>query len=57
MNELMYEIPSDDTIGIVTITRDVIEGKGEPEIVYRDTAVPSVNSSRRLRKDQPGEIA
>ena len=57
MNELMYEIPSDDTIGIVTITRNVIEGKGEPEIVYRDTAVPSVNSSRRLRKDQPGEIA
>lgn len=57
MTELMYEIPSDDTIGIVTINRGVIEGTGKPDIVYRDTAVPRKNSSRRLRKDQTGEIA
>ena len=57
MAELMYEIPSDDTIGIVTITREVIEGTGKPDIVYRDTAVPRKNSSRRIRKDQTGEIA
>lgn len=57
MTNLMYEIPSDDTIGIVTINRDVISGTGKPDIVYRDTAVPRKNSSRRLRKDQPGEIA
>lgn len=57
MNDLMYEIPSDDTIGIVTITRAVIEGIGEPEIVYRDTAVPNVNASRRLRSGKTGEIA
>lgn len=57
MAELMYEIPSDDTIGIVTINRGVIEGTGKPDIVYRDTAVPRKNSSRRLRKDQTGEIA
>lgn len=57
MTELMYEIPSDDTIGIVTINRGVIEGTGKPDIVYRDTAVPRKNSSRRMRKDQTGEIA
>ena len=57
MTDLMYEIPSDDTIGIVTITRDVISGEGKPEIVYRDTAVPRAASSRRMRKDQSGEIA
>ena len=57
MNELMYEIPSDDTIGIVTITREVIEGTGQPDIVYRDTAVPNVSSSRRLRPGKTGEIA
>lgn len=57
MAELMYEIPSDDTIGIVTINRGVIEGTGKPDIVYRDTAVPRKNSSRRIRKDQTGEIA
>ena len=57
MAELMYEIPLDDTIGIVTINRGVIEGTGKPDIVYRDTAVPRKNSSRRLRKDQTGEIA
>ncbi len=57
MNDLMYEIPSNDTIGIVTITREVIEGTGEPDIVYRDTAVPNVTSSRRLRSGKKGEIA
>lgn len=57
MAELMYEIPSDDTIGIVTINRGVIDGTGQPDIVYRDTAVPRKTSSRRMRKDQTGEIA
>ena len=57
MNDLMYEIPSDDTIGIVTITREVIEGTGQPDIVYRDTAVHNVSSSRRLRPGKTGEIA
>ena len=56
MTDLMYEIPSDDTIGICTITKDVIEGKGQPEIVYRDTAVPRKMTSR-LKKDKTGEIA
>ena len=40
MMELMYEVPSNNNIGICTITRQVVDGTGEPELVYRDTAVP-----------------
>ncbi len=36
MMDLMYEIPSDDSIGICTITRDVVRKAGQPELVYRD---------------------
>ena len=56
MTDIMYEIPSDDTIGICTITREVIEGTGQPEIVYRDTAVPRKIASK-VKKDRSGEIA
>ena len=56
MMDIMYEIPSDDTIGICTITREVIEGTGQPEIVYRDTAVPRKIHSK-VKKDRSGEIA
>ncbi len=57
MTDLMYEIPSDDTIGIVTITGPVVAGTGQPEVVYRDMAVPRGANPRRLRKKQSGEIA
>ncbi|HHU71697.1 MAG TPA: ATP-dependent Clp protease ATP-binding subunit ClpX [Clostridiales bacterium] len=40
MLEIMYEIPKDDNIGEVTITRDYIEGKGVPLITMRDTTTP-----------------
>ena len=46
MMDTMYEIPSDDTIGICTITKDVVEGTecagagisrqyGAPQVFYR----------------------
>ena len=31
--DLMYKIPSDDTIRKCIITKDVVEGTGEPEII------------------------
>ncbi|MBQ4530583.1 MAG: ATP-dependent Clp protease ATP-binding subunit ClpX [Lachnospiraceae bacterium] len=37
MLDIMYEIPKDDNIGTVTITRDYIEGKGAPRIEMRST--------------------
>ena len=35
MLDIMYEIPKDDMIGKVTITREYIEGKGAPRIEMR----------------------
>lgn len=35
MLDIMYEIPKDDNIGTVTITREYIEGKGGPRIEIR----------------------
>ncbi len=57
MMDLMYEVPSDSSVGICTITKEVVEGTGAPEIVYRDMAVPRKTLSQRLKKEKPGEIA
>ena len=35
MLDIMYEIPKDDSIGQVTITREYIEGTGGPLIMLR----------------------
>ena len=60
MMDLMYEIPSDDTIGICTITKGVVDKTGQPELVYRDMPPASARKplSERLRGDsKTGEIA
>ncbi|WP_432629496.1 ATP-dependent Clp protease ATP-binding subunit ClpX [Brotaphodocola sp.] len=57
MMDLMYEVPSDNNVGICTITKDVIDRTGEPELVYRDTNVPRKNLSQRMKKEKSGEIA
>ena len=36
MLDIMYEIPKDENIGTVTITRAYVEGKGGPKIEIRD---------------------
>ena len=56
MMDMMYSIPSDDNIGICRITGDVVDKTGEPEIVYRDTAVPK-KKGHGYREDHSGEIA
>ena len=38
MLEIMYEIPKDDSIGKVTITREYIEGNGAPKIELRNNS-------------------
>ena len=38
MLDIMYEIPKDENIGRVTITRDYIEGKASPLIEIRGEA-------------------
>ncbi len=57
MMDMMYEIPSDSSVGICTITREAVEGSGEPEIVYRDVAVPRKAAVGHSRKDKKGESA
>ena len=39
MLDIMYEIPKDDNIGTVTITRDYLENKGAPLITMRGCPV------------------
>ena len=34
--DIMYEIPSDDNIAECILTKDVVDGKGKPRIVYRN---------------------
>ena len=40
MLDIMYEIPKDDNIGRVTITREYIEGTGGPIIDIRGNQIP-----------------
>ena len=40
MLDILYEIPKDDNIGQVTITREYIEGNGGPKILLRGQEVP-----------------
>ena len=50
MLDIMYEIPKDDNIGRVTITRDYIEGKASPLIEIRGEAaqpkLPKLNTEQ-----------
>ena len=57
MMDLMYEVPSDSNIGICTITKEVVDGTGVPEIVYRDTAVPRKTLAQRLKAGRTDSIS
>ena len=57
MMDLMYEIPSDNNVGICTITKELVEGTGEAEMVYRDNMVQRKSRAQRLKSDNSGEIA
>lgn len=46
MLDIMYEVPKDDNIGEVVITKDYIEGKGGPEIRMREFVVPGIDNAR-----------
>jgi len=58
MMDMMYEIPSDSSIGICTVTKDAVDGNAEPEIVYRDVTVPRKTlGNSRAKRENKGEIA
>lgn len=52
MMEIMYEIPSDPDITGVEITRDVVEGKGQPVVVRKDKA-EALSEEEPKHKDSP----
>lgn len=52
MLDIMYEIPKDDDIGTVTITRAYIEHKGAPRIEMRSTEKLKANEAA-LQKAEP----
>ncbi len=38
MMDLMFRIPSDDTINTCVVTKEMVEGTGEPELTYNEEA-------------------
>ncbi len=58
MTDIMYDVPSDETIGTCTVTEDVIAGKGEPILTYRDHVVADKRQgSRRTLRSRSNDIA
>ena len=51
MLDIMYEIPKDDNIGRVTITREYIEGTGGPIIDIRSSTAANPDELRSLSAD------
>lgn len=46
MLDIMYEIPKDDSIGQVVITREYIEGTGGPRIMLRGQEIPMIGTAQ-----------
>ncbi len=57
VNDLMYEIPSDEMISKCIITKETVEGTGKPDIVYSDVPRQKKTFSKRHAKKNSGEIA
>lgn len=56
MMDLMYTVPSDEMIESCVVTKDVIDGTGEPELSYREKLPVRSKSRKRLSKSV-GETA
>lgn len=50
MLDIMYEIPKDDNIGRVIITREYIEGKGGPIIDIRSNRIESIDNLNVIKE-------
>jgi len=46
MLDIMYEVPKDENIGEVIITKDFVDGKGSPDIRMREFVVPGIDNAR-----------
>ena len=55
--DLMYTIPSDDLVESCTITKETVDGSGEPELTYHDQPVTKKTVTRKRQKKNNDEIA
>lgn len=55
--DLMYTVPSDELVDTCTITKDVVEGTGEPVITYREKADRKKITKRKRSSKSSDEIA
>ena len=51
---MMYEIPKDDNIGRVTITKEYLEGCGGPRIEIRGSETPLLTGGTSPVSEAPG---
>jgi ATP-dependent Clp protease ATP-binding subunit ClpX len=52
----MYTVPSDEMIESCIVTKEMIEGTGEPKLSYRDE-LPTTKKSRKKSSRTVGETA
>ena len=53
MMDLMYEVPSDESVGICTVTEEMVRHEAGPQIVHRELSI----QRDREKPSRPGEIA
>lgn len=57
MLDIMYEIPKDDNIGRITITREYIEGTGGPVIDIRSGSAETSDSLNEIEQHEENSIS
>ena len=55
--DLMYRVPSNDTIESCVVTKEMVEDQGEPMITYGEKAQPKKGLARKRASKNNGEIA
>ncbi len=50
--DLMYRTPSDNTICKCIITKDAVDGTGEPEVVHGEQPAVQQNTTRRNSRSE-----
>lgn len=49
MQDLMFVVPSDETITECTITKETVEGTGEPKLIHsEERLIPVRNTKKKL---------
>ena len=57
MMDIMYQIPSEDLVDSCTITKEVVDGQGEPVLTYGEKAPVKRVTGRKAAPKSSGEIA